>query len=336
MKYRIGLALSLVVLSITVTCFAADGLTTKAKLDETRWLMSQKGKALSRDDIVGLLGTPLKSQRFFGILYMIYETDNNEQYLVQFDEGGRFHFVTKLEKENSEWVEKIFRLKTDERGIPLDKQGYPMNFEAPKAEDPHEKPSGRNAWRARGYFMNGMFTYRPTKEDELRAVSDFNKAIEMDPNWVGPYEARADVYKKHGYCHQAMMDYEKCTELTPQHPKYMQMAEALLTCTNPEDRDGQKALEYAQRAIVVASAWQDESVYVENARADRYHILAGAYAQVGEFDKAIAMEQKALDMYKAINGQDRNLVYKELLETYKNKRTYYDWKTEKEKSGLRK
>jgi hypothetical protein len=113
------------------------------------------------------------------------------------------------------------------------------------------------------------------------------------------------------------------------------MAEALLTCTNPEDRDAKKALEYAQKAVIVASGWQEDSVYVTNARADTYHILAAAYAQTGDFGRAITIEQKVLDMYKAIRGQDRNQIYKELLDTYKNNRTYYEWTTKKEISESR-
>ena len=296
--------------------------------------MSEKGKLLAKEDIISLLGPPARTQMFFGLLYMIYNTEDNEHYLFQFEEGGRHHFVSKLERDNSEWIEKVFQLKTDDRGIPLEKQGYPMNFEPPEV-DPHAKPSGLNAWRARAYFMDGLFSYRRTKKDELRALSDFSKAIEMDPNWTGPYEGRANVYKNHGYCKQAILDYQKCMELSSRHPRYMEIAEALLTCTIPEDRDGQKAVEYAQRAVVDASGWPEDSVYAGNARAERYHILAAAYAQTGDFDKAIAMEQKALKMYRAIRGQDQNLVFQELLETYKNKRTYYEWKMAKESSRLR-
>jgi len=63
-----------------------------------------------------------------------------------------------------------------------------------------------------------------------------------------------------------------------------------------------------------------------NLRASIYNTLAASYAEAGDFNQAVLMESKALDIYRPANVGDKTEArYKELIETYKNKETYIQW-----------
>ncbi len=84
----------------------------------------------------------------------------------------------------------------------------------------------------------------------------------------------------------AVADFQRAIELAPQHPwSYFSLAHLLSCCPKAELRDGQKALEYANKGCELAQ-WRNPG---------GLDALAAAHAELGDFDKAIHWEGKALE-----------------------------------------
>ena len=77
------------------------------------------------------------------------------------------------------------------------------------------------------------------------------------------------------------------------------LADLLATCPETEYRDGNTALEYAQKVIAQA----------EEENAEDFHILAAAYAEAGNFQEAVQAQEKALGLL--IDAQEKALAKKE-------------------------
>lgn len=98
---------------------------------------------------------------------------------------------------------------------------------------------------------------------------------------------------------------------------YNSTAWFLATCKDLRYRDAEKALEYAQKAVAI------------NRSASYLDTLAAAYAENGNFEKAVELETEtynmALDKNSGISLEHLNS-FKELIEVYRSRRTYAQWK----------
>lgn len=73
------------------------------------------------------------------------------------------------------------------------------------------------------YYYRGI---RWEIKNELdKAISDYTKAIEIEPNYLYAYKYRASVYLRQGLQNKAYADFEKILEIDPAEPEaYFQMA----------------------------------------------------------------------------------------------------------------
>jgi tetratricopeptide (TPR) repeat protein len=160
------------------------------------------------------------------------------------------------------------------------------------------------------YINRGAVYLRKGKVDN--AIADYNKAIDLDPNSVAAYigEARARMRKK-DYA-QASHYLEKISQL---HPKEFDaalnsLAWFLATCPDAGARDGKKAIKNAQKACEL-SQWKTWG-YIDT--------LAAAYAETGDFDRAVKYQEQALKMAPEQNEQLQEA--KQRLELYKQRKPY--------------
>ena len=148
------------------------------------------------------------------------------------------------------------------------------------------------------------------------AIADFttciDRALERTPQQAEvAYRNRAMAYSRKKEFGKAAADYAKVVEINPESP-VGQNGLAWLLCTAPDAkvRDGKRAVEAATKACELTN-------YKNGGYLDT---LAAAYAEIGEFDKAVEWQEKAL---KAGDIPVKDLdAARKRLELFKQKKPY--------------
>jgi len=134
-------------------------------------------------------------------------------------------------------------------------------------------------------FYNNRGTAYGEKGQYDQAISDFNKAIEINPRYNTAYNNRGIVYRLKDQYDQAISDFNKAIEINRLDAEaYNNLAWLFATAKAPGFRNGKKAVELALKACEL-SDWR---------KAEYLDTLAAGYARVGDFDKAVMWQEKAL------------------------------------------
>ncbi|MFC1884763.1 tetratricopeptide repeat protein [Thermodesulfobacteriota bacterium] len=144
------------------------------------------------------------------------------------------------------------------------------------------------------------------------AIINFSYAI--DSKKLSPKELsrahwlRGNAYSRKKQYEEAFADFSKAVELNPKHPdNNNSLAWMLCTCPSGKYRDGKRAVVLAKKAVEL-SGWADPNLI---------DTLAGAYAEVGRFRKAIETQERAIAIIKKKGTSDIE-EYVKHLESYKN------------------
>ncbi len=142
------------------------------------------------------------------------------------------------------------------------------------------------------------------------AITDYSKSIELEPTYNVPWNMRGRTWEAKKEYAKAVADYEKAAALAGKQPYYSSYytAIAMLRASCPDEtvRDGKKALEAANKAYELAKGVNELAA------------LAAAHAELGEFNKAVEWQIKAIEAApQAVKGQ-----YRQRLKLYEEKKPY--------------
>ncbi len=160
------------------------------------------------------------------------------------------------------------------------------------------------------FYNRGIFWF--VKKQYDNALADNNEAIRLDPKMAMAHCNRGSTWYAKKEYRQALTDYNEAIRLNSSDALvYSNRAWLWATCPDPTCRDAWMAIESATRGCDL-SQWKKA-----------YHIgtLAAAYAEAGNFDKAVEYQEKANMLYTDAEdrkkGEDR-------LRLYKDKKPYRD------------
>jgi tetratricopeptide (TPR) repeat protein len=151
------------------------------------------------------------------------------------------------------------------------------------------------------------------KKEYEKAIEDCDKAIELDPKYALPVAYRAQALAKLKKYDEAAKGFEASVKLEPTAGRFNSQAWFLATCPDEKIRDGKKAVELAKKAVAQSGksvSWTYRDT------------LAAAYAEAGDFEKAVAEQQKALE--DKTPDKDEKKKMEARLELYKMKKPYRD------------
>ena len=144
-----------------------------------------------------------------------------------------------------------------------------------------------------------------------RALAGLRETLKTGPS-PEIYSQLAGNEASQGLARDALEHYQAALKLAPDSPQILNnLAWLLTTCLDNKVRDGNRAVQYAQRACELTQYGQ--AVFMGT--------LAAAYAEAGKFDDAVATAQKACAA-AARAGEDRLLQQnQELLKAYRAHQT---------------
>lgn len=143
------------------------------------------------------------------------------------------------------------------------------------------------------------------------AMDDINVSIRLDKANAATYTRRATIWRKQGEYDKAIDDLSIAIQLNPKSDNaYNKSAWLRATCPDAKYRDGTKAVKNATTACELTE-WKNYT-YIGT--------LAAAYAENGDFDKAVEWQEKASKMY---NDEEKKK-WGMLLDLYKSGKPYRD------------
>lgn len=143
------------------------------------------------------------------------------------------------------------------------------------------------------------------------AVEDYDRCIELSGGTGTPttLSNRAAAYEGQKEYKKAMDDFEKAIELSDSVPEVLNgLAWFLAVCPDEDFRDGEKAVDYAKKAVTISG--DKDWNFIDT--------LAAALAEKGDFDEAVKKQKRALELAPEEDKSD----YQARLKLYESKEAY--------------
>ena len=169
-----------------------------------------------------------------------------------------------------------------------------------KALDNYNKAIELDPQNALAYVERGRF-YKNSLKDNDKALADFNRAIELEPKNIFAYESRSELHKDLKNYPDAISDLKSAIELGGENPdafNYMKLGDMYQTTKNYS-----LALENYNKAIeILPKTFTDHRPLAYNSRAK-------LYIELGEFNKALADCDKGLELAAASQGNKTDIAF---------------------------
>jgi len=160
-------------------------------------------------------------------------------------------------------------------------------------------------------FMSRGFVYFLSDQPD-KAVKDFTSALALDPNNALAINNRGYNYQLMGKYAEAVKDYRQAVRLAPKYAlAYQNIAWLLATCPEDKIRNGKEALKSALEACKLR----------EYQVATDVKSLAAAYAENGDFEKALHWQKKVLELMEEADDE-RKKEESEFIKRYEEKKPF--------------
>ncbi len=138
-------------------------------------------------------------------------------------------------------------------------------------------------------FYNRGIAYSD-KGDQDRAITEYDQAIRLDPNYVSAYNNRGNSYNRKGEYRRALQDYDKALQLDPKYARgFNNRGEVFENLDEPD------------RAFDAYSAAIDLDPKYARARSNRgdINLYRGDYdAAIADYTEALRLDGKRVDSYR--------------------------------------
>jgi tetratricopeptide (TPR) repeat protein len=120
-----------------------------------------------------------------------------------------------------------------------------------------------------------------------KAIVDYDRVIRITPRDSYDYAVRGSAYFSKGNYKEAASDLEKAVQLSPNNASAVSyLAKIRATCPDASLRDGKEAIRMSMRACELLEWKEPAAIFT----------LAAAYAETGDFDKAVKYQTQAINM----------------------------------------
>jgi tetratricopeptide (TPR) repeat protein len=173
-----------------------------------------------------------------------------------------------------------------------------------------------NEAEARGLKDPSIFQARgwayDKKHDCIRALANYNAALELDPNDGSTYHHRGNAFRASGHYEHARADLERAVKCNPTDVESLtDVAWLLATCPDSRIRNGSKAVTYATK-VCELTAWE---------RSNTLSTLAAACAESGRMADAAKWQTKAVELAASPEAKAKE---RARLELYKAGKPYHE------------
>jgi len=135
---------------------------------------------------------------------------------------------------------------------------------------------------ADAYYNRGNVLLTKGRIEE--AIEDLEKTLQLQPNDFNAHTCLGNALLQQGLVKDAIAHYEMALELDPNDPHSRNnLAWVLATSSDASIRNGTRAVDFAQQAVVLTGGREPQFI----------RTLAAAYAETGRFSEAIANAQRA-------------------------------------------
>jgi tetratricopeptide (TPR) repeat protein len=151
------------------------------------------------------------------------------------------------------------------------------------------------------------------RKEYAKAIEEFTALIDANPNYFFALYNRSECYVRTRKFDLALKDIETALQNEAKVPGlHMNLARVLATAPDAKLRDGKRALEEAKKAV--------EMIKYRDGRF--LDTLAAAYAEAGDFDKAVETQQKAIDDPEFMKDEGDDA--RKRLKLYREKKPFRD------------